>query len=48
MAWDRVLALSTLAAVGATWLAHRKAPLPASTRRWLAALAAVTAGQVHL
>jgi len=44
----RVLALTTLAAVGATWVAHRGAPLPPSTHRWLGALAAVTAGQVAL
>lgn len=45
---DRVLALSTLAAVGATWAAHRRAPLPPASRRWLNGLLAVTAAQVGL
>lgn len=44
----RVLALSTLAAVGATWLTHRRMPLPVGSRRWLNGLMAVTAAQVWL
>lgn len=46
-AFCRVLALSTLTAVGATWLTHRRTALPAQSRRWLNGLMAVTAAQVQ-
>lgn len=44
--FDRVLALTTLAAVGTTWLRFRRVALPRSSQQCLTALAAVTAGQV--
>ena len=42
----RALALSTLTAVGATWLLHRGTPLPRSSRLLLSGLLAVTGLQV--
>ncbi len=42
----RLLATTTLVSVAATWLAHRAAPLPTSSKRLLHALMAVTAAQV--
>ena len=42
----RLLATTTLLSVAATWLGHRAAPLPASSKRLLHALMAVTAAQV--
>lgn len=42
----RVLASCTLAAVLATWLAHRRASLPGNVKHVLRALPAVTAAQV--
>lgn len=44
----RVLALATLAAVGATWLRFRGVALPRTSHQCLTALTAVTAGQVVL
>jgi len=44
----RLLAVTTLAAVSALWLAHRRAPLPPAARALLHATAAVTACQVAL
>jgi len=44
----RLLATTTLVSVAATWLAHRTAPLPTSSKRLLHALMAVTAAQVCL
>ena len=44
----RLLATTTLLSVAATWLAHRAAPLPTSSKRLLHALMAVTTAQVCL
>ncbi len=44
----RVLALSTLMAVCATWAAHRQAPLPRSPRLLLHALLGATTLQARL
>lgn len=44
----RVLAVSTLTAVSALWLAHRNAPLPSPCKKLLHATAAMTAAQVSL
>jgi len=42
----RVLAITTLTMVLGTWLVHRRAHLPASSRRLLQGLVALTALQV--
>lgn len=44
----RVLAISTLTAVGMTWYKHRQKQLPMASQRLLAGLAYVTALQVIL